>query len=70
MVYDSPVAALQADQPYNVAVIALDEDPGIQMLSHLPGTPVDNVPVGSTVEVVFETTPATGQKVSEWRVVG
>ena len=25
----------------------LDEDPGIQMYSHLPGTPVDDVPVGA-----------------------
>ena len=27
-------------------------------------------PIGATVEVIFETTPATGQKVPEWRVVG
>jgi len=40
VVYDSPIASLQADQPYNCAVIALDEDPGVKMLSHLPGTPV------------------------------
>ena len=69
VVYDTPVKLLQADQPYNVAVITLEEDPGIQMLSHLPGTPLDQVPVGATVEVVFETTQATGQKVPEWRVV-
>ena len=46
----------------------LDEDPGIQMYSHLPGTPVDDVPVGADVEVVFEDT-ANGQKVPEWKVV-
>ena len=69
VVYDTPVKLLQADQPYNVAVITLEEDPGIQMLSHLPGTPLDQVPVDAAVEVVFETTPATGQKVPEWRVV-
>jgi hypothetical protein len=40
------------------------------MLSHLPGVPVDQVPIGAAVEVIFETTPATGQKVPEWRVVG
>lgn len=70
VVYDSPVASLQADQPYNCAVIALDDDPGIKMLSHLPGTPVDEVPIDGRVEVVFEVTQATGQKVPEWRVVG
>jgi len=69
VVYDSPIAVLQADQPYNVAMIALDEDPEVLMLSHLPGTPVDEVPIGANVEVIFETTPETGQKVPEWQVV-
>ena len=50
--------------------IALDEDSEAIMLSHLPGTPVDQVPIGAAVEVIFETTPATGQRVPEWRVVG
>lgn len=69
VVYDTPIRELQADQPYNVAVIMLDEDRGIQMYSHLPGTPVDQVPVGGRVEVIFETL-GNGQKVPEWRVVG
>ena len=69
VVYDSPVRLLHEDQPFNVAVIMLDEDQGIQMYSHLPGTPVDEVPVGASVEVVFEVS-ANGQKVPEWRVVG
>ncbi len=68
VVHDCPVRLLQADQPFNVAVIMLDDDPGIQMYSHLPGTPVDDVPVGAAVEVVFEAT-ANGQRVPEWRVV-
>ena len=69
VVYDCPVRLLQQDQPFNLAVITLDEDPGIQMYSHLPGTPVDDVPVGAAVEVIFEDT-ANGQKVPEWRVIG
>lgn len=67
VVYDTPVRLLQEDQPFNLAVIMLDEDPDIQMYSHLPGTPVDDVPVGASVEVTFEET-ANGQKVPEWRV--
>ena len=67
VVYDSPIKRLQDDQPFNLAVIMLDEDQGIQMYSHLPGTPVDEVPVGASVEVVFEVT-ANGQKVPEWQV--
>ena len=31
-----------------VAVIDLDECPGINVMSHLPGTPVDQVPIGAT----------------------
>ncbi|PKB82154.1 MAG: hypothetical protein BZY88_05145 [SAR202 cluster bacterium Io17-Chloro-G9] len=69
VVHDCPIRLLQEDQPFNVAVIMLDEDQGIQMYSHLPGTPVDEVPVGASVEVVFEAT-ANGQKVPEWRVAG
>ncbi len=69
VMYDSPISMLTVDQPFNIAVIQLEEDSGINMLSHLPGTPVDEVPVGANVQVEFETTPETGQKVPEWRVV-
>ena len=69
VVYDSPVKLLQADQPYNVAVIQLEEDPEVTMLSHLPGAPLDEVPIGAGVQVIFEPTLATGQKVPEWQVV-
>jgi uncharacterized OB-fold protein len=69
VVYDTPVSTLIAEQPFNVATIALDEEPELTMFSHLPGVPVDEVPIGAAVEVIFETTPATGQKVPEWRLV-
>jgi len=69
VVYDTPLSLMQSEQPYNVAVIDLDEAPGCNVLSHLPGTPAEAVPVGAKVELVFETTKATGQMVPEWRVV-
>lgn len=68
VVHDCPIRLLQDDQPFNVAVIMLEEDPGIQMYSHLPGTPVDDVPLGADVEVIFEDS-ANGQKIPEWKVV-
>ncbi len=68
VVHDTPVAAMQPEQPYNLAVVQLDEDPGINMYSHLPGAPIDNLPIGGRVEVLFETT-GNGQKVPEWRLV-
>lgn len=69
VVYDCPVASLKEDLPFNLAAITLDEDPGILMYSHLPGTPPDEVPVGAAVQVIFEAT-ANGQKVPEWQIVG
>jgi uncharacterized OB-fold protein len=57
------------DQPFNVAVITLDEDPRINFYSNLPGVPVREVPVGAPVEVIFEEV-AAGQLIHEWRVVG
>jgi len=66
--HDSRVMMLQKIQPFNLAVIELDDDPVIKMLSHLPGTQTNEVPVGATVQVEFEET-YDGQKVAEWRVV-
>jgi len=67
--HDSRIRSLQADQPFNIAVIELEEDPNILLFSHLPGTPPDEVPVGGSVRVVFQATEETGQKVAEWQVV-
>lgn len=69
VMYDTRIRTFQKEQPYNIALIELEEDPAILLYSNLPGTPADNVPVGATVQVMFETTPATGQKVPEWRVI-
>jgi uncharacterized OB-fold protein len=57
------------DQPFNVAVITLDEDPRINFYSNLPGVAVREVPVGAPVEVIFEEV-APGRLIHEWRVVG
>ena len=56
------------DQPYNLAMVTLDEDPRINFYSNLPGTPPYEVPVGAAVEVTFEEV-APGQLIHEWRVV-
>ena len=57
------------DQPYNYAVITLDEDPRINFLSNLPGIPTYQVPVGAPVEVTFDEV-APGQLIHEWKVIG
>jgi uncharacterized OB-fold protein len=69
--HDAAQRSLQADQPLNMAVISLDDagQPPCYMLSHLRESPIGQAKVGDLVEVIFEVTPATGQKVPEWRVV-
>ena len=68
VVRDSRIRGFRPAQPINFAVITLDEDPGINFLSNLPGTPPGEVPVGAPVELIFEQT-STGQMVHEWRVL-
>ena len=70
VMYDSRLIPLHEDQPFNIAVIKLEEDPEIMFFSHLPGTPPDQVPVGAAVEVVFEELKLEpGRLIHEWRVV-
>jgi len=56
------------DQPYNLAMVTLDEDPTVNFYANLPGTPPYEVPVGAAVEVTFEEV-APGQLIHEWRVI-
>jgi hypothetical protein len=69
VMYDSRVGPLQADQPFNIAVIELAEDPAIKFLSSLPGVTVDEVPVGAAVEVIFEPV-GPDQLIHEWQLAG
>ena len=55
------------DQPYNLVMVTLDEDPTVNFYSNLPGTPPYEVPVGAAVEVTFEEV-GPGQLIHEWRV--
>lgn len=68
VIHDSRMRVWWPEQPYNVAIIQLDEDPAINFFSNLPGVPVDEVPVGAPVEVMFEEVEG-GQLVHEWRLV-
>ena len=55
-------------QPFSSAAVALEEDPEINFFSNLPGAPVNEIPVGATVEVDFiEVSP--DQLIPEWKVV-
>ncbi|MDE2939762.1 MAG: zinc ribbon domain-containing protein [Chloroflexota bacterium] len=56
------------DQPYNLALVTLDEDPTVNFYSNLPGVPAYQAPVGAAVELTFEEV-APGQLIHEWRVM-
>ncbi|MBI2872995.1 MAG: Zn-ribbon domain-containing OB-fold protein [Chloroflexi bacterium] len=68
VVHDGRFGRRMADQPYNVAVIALDEDPRVNFYANLPGVPPHQVPVGAAVKVIFEEVEG-GQLVPDWQVV-
>ena len=48
------------DQPYNLAMVTLDEDPRVNFYSNLPGTPPYEVPVGAASSKVTSTAAPTG----------
>ncbi len=56
------------DQPYNLALITLDEDTSVNFYSNLPGVPPYEVPVGAAVQVIFEEV-GPDQLIHEWQVV-
>jgi uncharacterized protein len=65
---DSHLPMRAQDQPVNLALVTLDEDPRINFYANLPGVQVREVPVGAAVEVIFEEV-APGRLVHEWRVI-
>ncbi|MEE9285814.1 MAG: Zn-ribbon domain-containing OB-fold protein [Dehalococcoidia bacterium] len=52
--HDARQPAFAEIQPYTVAVVELEEQPGLFMLSNIPGARVDEVKSGMPVEVTFE----------------
>ena len=57
------------DQPYNLALITLDEDTSINFYSNLPGIAPYETPIGAAVQVIFEEV-APDQLIHEWQVSG
>ena len=52
--HDARQPAFAEIQPYAVAVVELEEQPGLFMLSNIPGARTDEVKAGMLVEVEFE----------------
>lgn len=65
IIEDSHMPVRAADQPFNLSVVTLDEDPRINYYSNLPGIPVREAVVGESVVVTFEELP-DGSFIHEW----
>jgi uncharacterized OB-fold protein len=52
--YDARTPAFAARQPYAVVWVALDEEPGVRLLTNMPDTPLEDVRIGARVEVYFD----------------
>ena len=68
VIRDSRVKGFRSAQPVNFALVTLDEDPGVNFLSNLPGTQPGEVTPGAPVDLIFEQT-SNGQLIPEWQVV-
>lgn len=53
VMYDCRIRSMQPDQPFNIVVVSLEECPEINLITNLPGTPVDEVKIGSKVQLDF-----------------
>jgi len=69
VIRDTRIKRLMAEQPLNLVVITLDEDPGLNFLSNLPGVPPGEVPIGAAVEVLFEPVEDSEQLIPEWQLI-
>lgn len=69
VIRDSRIVGYRGAQPINFVIITLDDDPGLNFLSNLPGTPAGKVPIGAPVEVIFDESFDPKQLIPEWRVV-
>jgi uncharacterized OB-fold protein len=42
------------DHPYAIAIVELDEQPGLRLMTNIVGCPAEQVAIGMRVQVVFE----------------
>jgi uncharacterized OB-fold protein len=69
IIRDSRIRGFRSAQPINFAIIRLDEDPGINFLSNLPGTPPGEFEDGMPVQVVYAQVEGSDQLIPEWQIV-
>ena len=65
---DSHLAYMAQDQPHNIALVTLDDEPRINFFANLTGIKPEDVPIGAAVEVTFEEV-APGRLVHDWKLI-
>lgn len=54
LMHQKTIAGFGDEVPYLVVVVELEEQPGLFMLTNLPGARVEDVQIGQPVEVTFQ----------------
>ncbi|EHB58637.1 protein of unknown function DUF35 [Mycolicibacterium rhodesiae JS60] len=54
------------DPPYIVAMVEIDEQPDLRLITNVIGVDIDHVAIGMPVEVDFEAWPVTGEGTTVW----
>jgi uncharacterized OB-fold protein len=68
IIRDSRIRGFRSAQPINFAIIRLNDDPGINFLSNLPGTAPGEFKDGDQVELVFAAVEGSDQLIPEWQI--
>jgi uncharacterized OB-fold protein len=69
VIRDSRIRGFRSAQPINFVIVRLDEDPGLNFLSNLPGSDAGDVHDDGPVELVFVKAANADQLIPEWRAV-
>jgi uncharacterized OB-fold protein len=54
------------DPPYVVAMVEIDEEPDVRLITNIVGAAIDRVAIGMPVEVLFEEWPVPGADTTVW----
>jgi uncharacterized OB-fold protein len=54
------------DPPYVVAMVEIDEEPDVRLITNIVGAAIGQVAIGMPVEVLFEEWPVPGEHTTVW----
>jgi uncharacterized OB-fold protein len=69
VVHRSQTPGFDAEAPYAVLLVALDDAPGVRMVGNLAGDTLDKLKAGQATEAVFTPSEDGTVKLVNWRLV-